>query len=325
MDRQKLLLIFGGAWLSAAVLSWFLYTTTTGAQQQKMKLVVAAARALPAGAKLKKGDLKRVSVAEKDSPGSTYANEKELIDRSLLYPVAPNEVVTMSKVASLAGTDGVPSIIPAGMRAVSVSVTDAASAAGLIQPRARVDVICSRTGSLSEAVSNVILQDVQIFSVGRLTELQTQAAATDQKGAAAQVSPSGQSRAVTLLVTKEEAAKLELAKNNGRISLALRNPSDDSRVDNPEPATGEVIDPLMGDRRSKMMQQARARAQFQPGRPLPGGIDLRDDRAWDRLIAGEGAPRPPRTVPPKKEEPPAKPKIVVDVYRGDKHVQEIFQ
>lgn len=322
MDRQRLLLIFGGAWLSAALLGWFLYSTTTGAQQQKLKQVVAAARAMPAGTRLKKGDLKRVSVPEKDSPGSTYANENELIERSLLFPIAQNEVFTASKIATLTGTEGVPSIIPAGMRAVSVSVTDAASAAGLIQPRARVDVICSRTGSLNEAVSNIILQDVQVLSVGRLTELQTQGA--DQKGgaAAAQVAPTGQSRAVTLLVTKEEASKLELAKNNGRVSLALRNPSDDSRVDNPEPATGEVIDPLMGDRRSKMMQ-ARVRSQAQ-GRPLPA-IDLRDDRAWDRLIAGEGAPRPPKVTPPKKEEPPAKPKIVVDVYRGDKHVQEIFQ
>lgn len=328
MDRQKLLLIFGGAWLSAALLSWFLYTTTSGAKQAKLKPVYAAARDLAAGVRLKKGDLKQVQVPEKDAPQGALDSEAQLVNRALLFPVSSNEVITQSKLASLTGVEGVSSIIPAGMRAVSVSVADAASAAGLIQPRAHVDVICSRTGSLNEAVSNIILQDVMVLSVGRVTELQMNA--PDQKAAAANVNPnSGQARAVTLLVTPEDAAKVELAKNNGRISLALRNPSDASKVDNPQPTTGEVIDPLMGDRRNRLTQ-LRARSQAQ-GRLAPG-IDLRDDRAWNRLMAGGGGAnddpdreRPPRVPAKKKEEPPAKPKIVVDVYRGEKHVQEIFQ
>ena len=321
MDRQRLLLIFGGAWLSAALLSWFLYSTTSGAKQTKLKPVYAAARDLAAGVRLKKGDLKQVQVPEKDAPAGAIAAEPQLLNRALLFPVAANEVITQMKLASLTGVEGVSSIIPPGMRAVSVSVADAASAAGLIQPRSHVDVICSRTGSLNEAVSNLILQDVMVLSVGRVTELQLNAA--EQKGAATNVNPTNtQARAVTLLVTPEDAAKLELAKNNGRISLALRNPSDSSKVTDPQPTTGEVIDPLMGDRRNRLTQ-LRARAQA-GNRQLPGGIDLRDDRAWNRLVAAEEAPLP-RTVPKKKEEPPAKPKVVVDVYRGDKHVQEIFQ
>lgn len=323
MDRQKLLLIFGGAWLSAAVLSWFLYSTTSGAKQAKLKPVYAAARDLAAGVRLKKSDLKQVQVPEKDSPAGAIESDAQLLNRALLFPVSSNEVITQSKLASLTGVEGVSSIIPAGMRAVSVSVADSASAAGLIQPRAHVDVICSRTGSLNEAVSNLILQDVMVLSVGRVTELQMNAA--EQKGAAANVNPtSTQNRAVTLLVTPEDASKLELAKNNGRISLALRNPSDSSKVTDPQPTTGEVIDPLMGDRRNRLTQQMRARAQA-GGRALPAGVDLRDDRAWNRLVANDDAPLMPRVAPKKKEEPPAKPKIVVDVYRGDKHVQEIFQ
>ena len=199
---------------------------------------------------------------------------------------------------------------------MSVLVSDASSAAGLILPRAKVDVICSRTGSLTEAVSNLILQDVQVLSVGRVTELQM--LPSDPKSSAVAVNPSsGTQRAVTLLVTPEDASKLEMAKNNGKISLALRNPSDSGRIDNPTPTTGEVIDPLMGDRRSKM-QQARARRG--------PNVDLRDDRAWARLVNGdEGAPATKAPAKLEKKEPPAKPKRVVDVYRGDKHVQEIFQ
>jgi pilus assembly protein CpaB len=319
MDRQKLLIVFGGSWLLAGLLAWFLYSTASGAKLTKLKPIMAAARDLPAGTRLKKGDIKKVNVPDRDSPAGVFASEAELLNRALVFPVTANEVFTIGKIASIAGVEGVPSIIPRGYRAVSVLVSDASSAAGLILPRAKVDVICSRTGSLNEAVSNLILQDVQVLSVGRVTELQMNA--PDAKGASSAMavsSNSGTQRAVTLLVTPEDASKLEMAKNNGKISLALRNPSDSGRLDNPTPTTGEVIDPLMGDRRSRM-QQMRARMG-------PGGrnADLNDDRAWARLVNGEEAL--PKGIPKViKKEPPPKGRRVVDVYRGDKHVQEIFQ
>src|SRR6266436_4463634 len=43
MDRQKKLLIFGLAWLSAGLLTWFLYTKTVAPQQDKKVQVVVAA------------------------------------------------------------------------------------------------------------------------------------------------------------------------------------------------------------------------------------------------------------------------------------------
>jgi pilus assembly protein CpaB len=311
-------MIFGGAWLSALVLSWFLYSTTAGAKQTRLKTVFAAARDIPAGVRLKSTDLKKVGVPDRDAQADSVTDDKALLDRALLYPVAANDVITMKKVASAAGVEGVASMIPPGKRAVAVSVQDAASAAGLIQPRSKVDVLVSRVGSLNEAVSNIILQDVTVLSVGRVTELQSSG---DQKGGApAAAVSSGTSRAVTLLVSPEESAKLELAKNNGRISLALRNPSDATRLDDPQPTTGEVIDPLMGDRRNRLMQMRAKNAKGGPG------VNLRDDKAWAALVAGDApAPRPPVVAPLKKEkEPPPKPRAVVDVYRGDKHVQETF-
>ena len=200
MDRNKMLLIFGGAWLSALLLSWFLYTTMSGAKQSKLRPVWAAARDIAAGTKLKKSDLKKVNVQERDVPPATnQVDEKFLLDRALIYPVNANEVLTTSKMAAVGGIEGISSAIPQGMRAVSVSVQDSSSAAGLIQPRAHVDVICSRVGSLSEAVSNMILQDVQVLSVGRVTEVQ--ASSSDPKAnaaASAIAAPSGQNRAVTL-------------------------------------------------------------------------------------------------------------------------------
>jgi hypothetical protein len=44
--------------------------------------------------------------------------------------------------------------------------------------------------------------------------------------------------------------------------------------------------------------------------------DLNDPRAFERASGG------PRIAP--KKEPPAAPRAVVDVFRGEKHVQEVF-
>jgi hypothetical protein len=44
MNRQKLLLVFGGSWLLAGILAWFLYSTASGAKLTKLKPMMAAAR-----------------------------------------------------------------------------------------------------------------------------------------------------------------------------------------------------------------------------------------------------------------------------------------
>lgn len=310
MDRNKLLMIFGGAWLSAALLTWLLYSATSSASQAKTVKVLGAARDLSAGVKLRKGDLKVVTIAANSQPRGVFTDEKALLERTLLFPVGVNEPVTMNRLTAVGGIEGVPAIIPSGKRAVSVQVNDAASAAGLIQPRAHVDVIYTRSGSLSEAMSKVVLEDVVVLSVGRSTEV----AQSDPKTAAVNTNvnqSSTQQRAVTLLVNAEDAAKLELAKNNGKIGLVLRNPLDAGKLEQAEPTYADTLDPYLGARRERMLKSQKGAA---------ASALVNNDRAWAELTAKPSAPKEK-----KPEEPPKPPQKVIDVYRGDKHVQEVFE
>src|SRR5437867_2211014 len=100
MDRQKLLMIFGGAWLSAALLTWFLWSSTRAPRIEKTVAVEAAARDMPAGTILRKGDLKIVRVPEKDLPKSAITDEKMAVDHPLLYPISQNEPITGTKISS---------------------------------------------------------------------------------------------------------------------------------------------------------------------------------------------------------------------------------
>jgi pilus assembly protein CpaB len=292
MDRQKMVLVFVGAWISAALLTWFLYATTKAPRSEKMVTITAAARDMPAGTRLQKADLKTVRVPEKDVPKSAILDQTMAIDRPLLFPVGANEAIISNKVASAAGAEGLPALIEIGKRAVSVPVTDASGVAGMIQPRAHVDVLFTKPGSTAEAVTTTILEDVVVLAMGRVTEVANTSPTTATAAVTTAARPTTQ--AATLLVTPEQARKIELAKNQGKISLALRNPLDHSSAKDQSATTSDQL-----------------YAGFHPQKQTP---NLRDDRVWNQLIA-----KPPE----KKDTPP--PKHVIDVYRGDKHVQEIFQ
>lgn len=286
MDRQKMVLIFVAAWISAALLTWFLYATTKAPRSEKMVAITAAARDMPAGTRLQHSDLKTVRVPEKDVPKAAILDQRVAIDRPLLFPVGANEAIISNKVASAAGAEGLPALIEVGKRAVSVPITDSSGVAGMIQPRAHVDVLFTKPGSNAEAVTTTILEDIVVLAMGRVTEVVNSSTTTLSTAAR----PTTQ--AATLLVTPEQARKLELAKNQGKISLALRNPLDHSSAKDQSATTSDQL-----------------YAGFHPKQNTP---NLRDDRVWNQLIA-------------KPAEKPPAPRHVIDVYRGDKHVQEIFQ
>jgi pilus assembly protein CpaB len=216
MDRQKILIIFGVAWLSAALLTYIFISKVRGPKMEATQKILAVSRDLPLGTRIRKADLKLIEVREKDLPKGALMRDKDALDRALLFPVSANEPLTNAKLTTSAA-DGLPSTIDPGMRAISVQINDSSGVAGLIQPNSRVDVLFTRPGSMAEAVTAVILQNIKVLAIGRLVQMgQT----LDPKAPKMPVA--------TLLMSPEEAQKLELAKNEGKISLILRNPLDQS-------------------------------------------------------------------------------------------------
>src|SRR5260370_275696 len=217
MDRQKLILIFGAALVSASLLVSFLWWETQVPKTEKMLTAVASTHDLAAGTRLKKTDIRVVRLPEKSLPRTAVLDEISALDRVLLFPVNANETLTTNKLTSAKGAEGLAATIEPGMRAISVQINDSSGVAGLIQPRSRVDVLFTRPGTMSEAVTTTILEDIVVLSVGRITEV-AQNASIDPKASRPQ------SQAATWLVTPEQARKVEWPKNKGKASLSLRNP-----------------------------------------------------------------------------------------------------
>ena len=104
-------------------------------------------------------------------------------------------------------------MIPQGMRAVSVRVNDVVSVAGFVQPGTHVDVLA--TGSLggNDRQTTTVLENVLVLAVGK---------SLDRNASAdAQTAP-----VITLAVSPDDAQKLALVSQEGRIQLSLRNPMD---------------------------------------------------------------------------------------------------
>jgi len=145
--------------------------------------------------------------------------------------VAAGQAYTAECFFAESGSKLLASVIPPGKRAVAISVTDYAGLDGLIYPGSRVDVLASFKGEGSgdehhDATTTTLLENVQVLAYEQHTVV-----SPDKKsllGDMSDASRSGGMRRVTLLVDTKQSKTLELGAAVGILSLALRNPMDQS-------------------------------------------------------------------------------------------------
>ena len=116
-------------------------------------------------------------------------------------------------------------VLAPAMRAVSVTVGAAESVAGLVAPGDRVDVILTQTFSDAvvatphKSVGETVLHDVRVIAVDQALSGAIQA----KQQPASPTGPEGRiPRTVTLEVTEQQAEKLMVALNLGKIELSMR-------------------------------------------------------------------------------------------------------
>jgi pilus assembly protein CpaB len=311
-------MLFGAAWLSAAALSWFLYAKTKAPKEEKKITVMAAARDMPLGTLIKKTDLRPVQLLVKDVPRGAVFTEREALSRVLLYPTSTNETLLQSRLSGTTTAEGIASTIEPGYRAVAVPITDTTGVAGLLQPGSRVDVLFTRPGSMAEAITTTVLQNVRVLSVGRMTTVAPPVTTTSETKATQQQ----KAQVVTLVLNPADAQKVELAKSQGRLSLALRNPLDLNAEMQTAPITTDALDPMVSVRNVRARKLGRTTSVAK--------ANLDDPKVWQELT-GEKKWVDPEALRAKAEEEARKkreaekPRTVVDVFRGDKHVVESFK
>jgi pilus assembly protein CpaB len=218
MDR-RFLTVLGLSLMLALIVSmvFFQLVSAKGSKNEApvaTRDLVVAARALPLGVTIKPEDVKLSKVPEAQFPKGAFSKPEEVVDRPVVSNILGDEPVLEGRLAARGSGMGLAPIIPVGMRAVSVRVSDVTSVAGFVLPGLRVDVLVTgQPPGTQGMVTTTCLQNILVLSAGQSIQ-------PDGNGKAIQTPT------VTLLVNPEQAEILTLAGSEGRVQLVLRNSSD---------------------------------------------------------------------------------------------------
>jgi pilus assembly protein CpaB len=177
--------------------------------------VLTAAIRVGFGTELTRDNVVEIPWAAAKIPEGAFSTKEELFKdgrRVVLTPMDRSELILAGKITGPGQRASLSALLTPGHKAVTVRVDDVRGVAGFVLPGDRVDVVFIREsragGNANENSSDVLVQHVKVLAVDQLAnERQEQATVA---------------KAVTLEVTTEQAQKILLASNIGRLSLVLR-------------------------------------------------------------------------------------------------------
>lgn len=216
-----LALVMGGA---AAFLAhdWLRAHARAATDGVGTSTVVVATEPLAFGTELTAGNLTEIPWAAQTMPDGAFTSKEELLHdgrRVALAPFERGEPILRRKVTGAGERASLSALLDHGKRAVTVRVDDVRGVAGFILPGDYVDVVLIGEGQAPrrENYSEILLQRVKVLAIDQLVSEQH-----DKPTVA---------KAVTIEVTPEQAQKLLLASNIGKLSLILRRPAEANAAD----------------------------------------------------------------------------------------------
>jgi pilus assembly protein CpaB len=216
MKKNSMLKLLGIA-LVVAIIStgvfYGLFVSKLSSNVGSGKTLVIAAKEIKAGSVLAAEDVKTIPWPTDSLPKGASETTEGVAGQTVLDGISEGEPILASHLASAAGTAG--ANIPAGMRAISVHVTDSTGVMSLLRAGQKVDVqvLVSKKSSPSDSQLRTAIEDLQVLSVIPQPE---------------QSSQGNNLPVVTLLAGPAEADILALADSGARVRLTLRNPLDES-------------------------------------------------------------------------------------------------
>ena len=219
--NKRLLSVLIFAFLVSAGASVALYQlissrVTVNAKAPSVQVLVAG-RNMEIGTLIKDTDFK---MAEWPGavPAGAIVKKEDAVGRGVIIAIYEGEPLIESRLAPKGAGAGLAANIRPGMRAVALRVNDVNGLAGFVIPGMHVDVLISGTpptnpNPTAGAIAKTLLQDIEILSAGQNIQ-------KDAEGKPVVVN------LVNVLVTPEQAEILNLATNDTRVQLVLRNPID---------------------------------------------------------------------------------------------------
>ena len=219
------------------------YLNSTRAKDNSAGLVtvpaVFALRDIPERTQIKDGMIEvRMIVADARHPLAVQ-DKQRAVSQITRVPIAAGEQILSSKIADQVRDVGFSAQVPEGKRAVAIAVTEVIASGGHITPGDFVDVIAvlevnSAASGLAGAgggnafagnnqgekpkvyTSATIMQNLQVLAVAEKAD------PTLQNTGDKKLAKGEDAKSVTLAVTPEQAARLFMAEELGKLRLSLR-------------------------------------------------------------------------------------------------------
>ena len=204
----------GAAYLTR---SWLNAQMNAAAARQPADHIVVAAEPLAYGATVTSDSITEVPWFTSAVPEGAFTAKDDLLNggrRIVLSPLKRGEPILSSKVTGPGQRGSLATLLEEGKRAVTVRVDDVRGVAGFVLPGDFVDLvmIANEASSKRQSYSDILLEHVKVLAIDQI------ASEADGKPTVA--------RAVTVEVTKEQAQKILLATNVGKLSLLLSRPTE---------------------------------------------------------------------------------------------------
>jgi pilus assembly protein CpaB len=190
------------------------------AVHKTVSIAVAKASIAP-GAMLGPDDISLSAMPGETAPPQTFTDPGDLIGRVISAPMVPGQAFVTTLLAPRGTLAGLEALVPQGMRAVTVDVTESAAMAGLLAPGSHVDVVVTSLNREDprKSLTRTIVQNLAVAAVGQHLS-QTKSEGEKEVPVA---------RTVTLLVTPHDAQLLDMAASVGHVRLVMRATGDQSK------------------------------------------------------------------------------------------------
>ncbi|MCX7781599.1 MAG: Flp pilus assembly protein CpaB [Negativicutes bacterium] len=214
--------LLGVAVFLSLITSILVYNYLQNATQQTAKAslpVVVAKVDIPPKTAVTPDMIRVMNVPEEYLQPGAVREQQLVVGITTREHIVAGEQITERRLVLQGKSAGFSGIIPKDKRAITVAVTDVTGVAGFIKPGDYVDVLATfDQNAAGDNVSHLILQNILVLAFNHDTEAGVANPADKERKEAAGVKHS----TVTLAVTPDEAAKITLTEEKGKLRLALR-------------------------------------------------------------------------------------------------------
>lgn len=265
--------------------------------------LVVAARPLAAGQRLKAEDLGTAPSPGPSTSRTAFASATSVIGRTLIMNLEQGQVLREEDLADRGSGAAIASQLAPGFRAITITLRDAGPEV-VLYPGAVVDVLATveapARGGARESVTRTLVEGVRVVAVNDEAVGGRTADAGDRRA-------SPRRPTVTVAVTPEQAAQIELAGSRGTIGVTLRSSA--------EP-TGQPVSNAIATTQSLLGLSSEPAAAPKPA-PAAEAAKETTEKPSERPVTPAATPTATPTAAPATPVAPEKPKTwEVKVFRG---------